>query len=174
MPHRRSLSVQSKLLVSFVLLTIAGITVLTAVGYITARQSLTASAERQLLGLQRSHRDLERVAVTPTMTEGVTRFHLEEFEVQAPKPYAQLVPQSEVAEIAAVGPGEFFGEAGMHGTQSADSRAVAVEDAEVLLLRPDTVRHMFEASPTLARDTGRVLDVRRRAMQSARTALRRH
>ena len=32
MPHRRSLSVQSKLLVSFVLLTIAGITVLTAVG----------------------------------------------------------------------------------------------------------------------------------------------
>jgi CRP-like cAMP-binding protein len=86
----------------------------------------------------------------------------------------QLVQQGEVAEIAAVGPGEFFGEAGMHGTQSADSRAVAVEDTEVLLLRPDTVRQMFEASPTLARDTGRVLDVRRRAMQSARTALRRH
>ena len=115
MPHRRSLSVQSKLLVSFVLLTIAGITVLTGVGYLTARQSLTASAERQLLGLQRSkagivksmltsmrnevlafsaadvvtraavalrvaHRDLERVAVTPKMTEDVTRFHLAEFE----------------------------------------------------------------------------------------------
>ena len=98
---------------SFVLLTIAGITVLTAVGYVTARQSLTASAERQLLGLQRSktgivksmltsmrnealafsatdvvtqaavalraaHRDLERVAVTPTMKEDVTRFHLQE------------------------------------------------------------------------------------------------
>ena len=86
----------------------------------------------------------------------------------------QLVRQSEVAEIAAVGPGEFFGEAGMHGMQSAESRAVAVEDTEVLLLRPDTVRQMFEASPTLARDTGRVLDVRRRALQSARTALRRH
>ena len=85
----------------------------------------------------------------------------------------QLVRQAEVAEIAAVGPGEFFGEAGMHGTQSADSRAVAVEDTEVLLLRPDTVRQLFEASPTLARDTGRVLDVRRRALQSARTALRR-
>jgi class 3 adenylate cyclase len=115
MPHRRSLSVQSKLLVSFVLLTIAGITVLTGVGYLTARQSLTASAERQLLGLQRSkagivksmltsmrnevlafsatdvatraavalraaHRTLEHVAVTPKMTEDVTRFHLEEFE----------------------------------------------------------------------------------------------
>jgi class 3 adenylate cyclase len=114
MPHRRALSVQSKLLASFVLLTIAGITVLTAVGYVTARQSLTASAERQLLGLQRSktgivkslltsmrnevlafsasdavtraavalgtaHRDLERVAVTPKMTEDVTRFHLQEY-----------------------------------------------------------------------------------------------
>ena len=84
----------------------------------------------------------------------------------------QLVRQGEVAEIAAVGPGEFFGEAGMHGTQSADSRAVAVEDTEVLLLGPDTVRQLFEASPTLARDTGRVLDVRRKALQSARTALR--
>ncbi len=114
MAHRRSLSVQSKLLASFVLLTIAGITVLTAVGYVTARQSLKASAERQLLGLQRSkagivksmltsmrnevlafsasdavtraavamraaHRDLQRVEVTPKMTEDVTRFHTQEY-----------------------------------------------------------------------------------------------
>jgi small-conductance mechanosensitive channel len=86
----------------------------------------------------------------------------------------QLVRETDVAEIATVGPGELFGEAGMHGTQTADSRAVAVEDTEVLLLGPDTVRLLFEASPTLARDTGRVLDVRRRARQSARSALRRH
>ena len=84
----------------------------------------------------------------------------------------QLVRQGEVAEIAAVGPGAFFGEAGMHGTQAADSRAVAVDDTELLLLGPDTVRLLFEASPTLARDTGRVLDVRRKALQSARSALR--
>ena len=56
----------------------------------------------------------------------------------------------EVAEVATVGPGEFFGEAGMHGAQAADARAVAAEDAEVLLLRPDTVRQLFEASPILA------------------------
>ena len=86
----------------------------------------------------------------------------------------QLVRQADVAEVAAVGAGQFFGEAGIHGTHSADARAVAVEDTEVLLLRPDTIRQLFEASPTLARDTGRVLDVRRRAMQSARSALRRH
>ena len=114
MSSRRSLSVQSKLLASFVLLTIAGITVLTAVGYMTARGSLTASAERQLLGLQRSkagivkamltsmrnevlafsasdavtqaavalrgaHRELAGAAVTPQMTEAVTRFHVEEY-----------------------------------------------------------------------------------------------
>ena len=86
----------------------------------------------------------------------------------------QLVRQGDVAEIAAVVPGAFFGEAGMHGTQAADSRAVAVDDTELLLLGPDTVRLLFEASPTLSRDTGRVLDVRRKALQSARTALRRH
>jgi hypothetical protein len=34
------------------------------------------------------------------------------------------------------------------------------------------VRLLFEDSPTLARDTGRVLDVRRKALQSARSALR--
>ena len=115
MSNRRSLSVQSKLLAAFVLLTIAGITVLTAVGYVTARDSLTASAERQLLGLQRSkagivkamlgsmrnevlalsasdvvtqaavalrgaHRELAGAAVTPEMTEAVTRFHVEEYD----------------------------------------------------------------------------------------------
>jgi hypothetical protein len=42
----RAFSVQSKLLVAFVVLTIAAIAVLTTVGYFTARQSLTDSAER--------------------------------------------------------------------------------------------------------------------------------
>jgi small-conductance mechanosensitive channel len=86
----------------------------------------------------------------------------------------QVVRRDQVAEIATVGPGEFFGEAGMYGAQTADARAVATGDTEVLLLAPDTVRRLFEASPTLARDTGQVLDVRRKALQSARAALRRH
>jgi len=85
----------------------------------------------------------------------------------------QLVRRDQVAEIATVAPGEFFGEAGMHGAQTADARAVATKDTEVLLLGPDTVRMLFEASPTLARDTGQVLDVRRKALQSARAAMRR-
>jgi hypothetical protein len=105
MAHRRSLSVHSKLLGSFVILTVLGIVAVTAVGYVTARDRSTARAERQRLGLQHSK--------------------------------------------------------------------AGIVNADVLL-RPDTMQKLFEASSTLARDTGRVLDVRRRAMQSARIALRRH
>ena len=54
MSQPRAFSVQSKLLAAFVLLTVAAITVLTAVGYLTARASLTTAVERQLVGLQRS------------------------------------------------------------------------------------------------------------------------
>jgi hypothetical protein len=61
----------------------------------------------------------------------------------------------------------------MFGSQAADARAVAVQDTDVLLLGPETVRLLFEASPTLARDTGQALDVRRKALQSARAALHR-
>jgi small-conductance mechanosensitive channel len=83
----------------------------------------------------------------------------------------QLVRPPQTADIATVTTGGFFGEAGMYGTQ-ADARAIAVEDTDVLLFGPETVRLLFEASPTLARDTGHAIDVRRKALQSARTALR--
>ena len=69
MSNRRAFSVQSKLLAAFVLLTIAGITVLTGVGYLTARQSLTASAERQLLGLQRSKAGIVKSMLTSMRNE---------------------------------------------------------------------------------------------------------
>ena len=54
MPPRRALSVQSKLVVAFVSLTLASLAVLTGVGYLTARRSLTATVERHLVSLQRS------------------------------------------------------------------------------------------------------------------------
>ena len=54
MLYPRSLSVQSKLIVAFVLLTLASIAVVSWVGYVTARQSLRAASERQLMSLQRS------------------------------------------------------------------------------------------------------------------------
>ena len=85
----------------------------------------------------------------------------------------QAVHGGEVREIATVTTGQSFGEAGMYGVQPADLRAVAVEDSEVLRLSPEVVRTLFEASPRLARDTGHILEVRRRALASVRAAARR-
>ncbi len=84
----------------------------------------------------------------------------------------QMVRDGQASEIATIQTGEFCGEAGMHGHQTADMRAVALEDTAVVLIAPDVVQHLFEASPRLARETGHTLEVRRKALQSARSALR--
>ncbi|AMY12123.1 Small-conductance mechanosensitive channel [Luteitalea pratensis] len=75
--------------------------------------------------------------------------------------------------IGAVAAGEYFGEAGMYGVQPAEMRAVASLDCAVLWMSPETVRTLFEASPRLARETGQILEARRRAMQAARQLTRR-
>lgn len=84
----------------------------------------------------------------------------------------QVELHGEPREVAAVRAGEFFGEAGMHGVQPAETRAVALEDCETLWLSPETVRVLFESSPRLARDTGHTLEVRRKALHAARHAAR--
>ena len=84
----------------------------------------------------------------------------------------QLIKDGHASEIATIEAGEFCGETGMHGHQAADMRAVALEDTVAVLIAPDVVRHLFEGSPRLARETGHTLDVHRKALQSARTALR--
>ena len=86
----------------------------------------------------------------------------------------QMVKGRDASEIATIRAGEFCGETGMHGHQAADMRAVALEDTAVVVIAPDVVRHLFEASPRLARDTGYALDVHRKALHSARTAMRQH
>src|SRR5262245_36327403 len=50
----RSLSVRSKIIIAFVSLTILSVAVVSWIGYVSARDSLTAISERQLMGLQRS------------------------------------------------------------------------------------------------------------------------
>ena len=84
----------------------------------------------------------------------------------------QLPGAAGATELGVVHAGEFFGLAGMYGRQLAESRAVALEDCELVLLGPETVRSLFEASPRLARETGQALDVRRKALRSALAALR--
>ena len=85
----------------------------------------------------------------------------------------QVVLDGEINEIAKIRAGEFCGETGMLGHQTSDMRAVALEDTVVALIGPDVVRHLFEASPRLARETGQNLEVHRKAMQSARSASQR-
>jgi len=86
----------------------------------------------------------------------------------------QVVRGGEAREIARIHAGEFCGDTGMHGRQTADIRAVAMEDTVVALIAPDVVRHLFESSPRLARETGHILEVHRKAVQSARSADQRH
>jgi CRP-like cAMP-binding protein len=69
-----------------------------------------------------------------------------------------------------VRPGEFFGEAGLHGAQRAALRAVACQDSVCVALSPDAMREWFEASPALAREIGQSLEVRRRALAALRAA----
>jgi small-conductance mechanosensitive channel len=82
----------------------------------------------------------------------------------------QMVRNGQASEIATIQAGEFCGETGMYGHQAAAMRAVALEDTAVVLIAPDVVQHLFEASPRLARETGYTLEVQRKALQSARTA----
>jgi hypothetical protein len=54
----------------------------------------------------------------------------------------------------------------------ATRRAVASLDCAVLWMSPEMVRALFDASPRLARETGQILEARRRAMQAARQLAR--
>ncbi len=54
MSYNRSFSVQSKLIAAFVFLTVVAIGVVSWIGYVSARESLRAASERELMGLQRS------------------------------------------------------------------------------------------------------------------------
>ncbi len=69
---RPSLSVQSKLVVAFALLTSLAIALVSAIGYINARTSLRAAAERQLIGLHRTKVTLIRTMLTSARNEILT------------------------------------------------------------------------------------------------------
>lgn len=66
---RPSLSVQSRLLIASVLLTVTSIAVVSWLGYRSARASLTAAAERQLVGLERSKAEIVRTLLTSARRE---------------------------------------------------------------------------------------------------------
>ena len=71
-------------------------------------------------------------------------------------------------EIAQVGQGEYFGESTLLSNQASEVSVTALEDLEVLMMRPEAVQALVEDIPRLGREIGNVLDVRRKALHSAR------
>jgi hypothetical protein len=67
--YPRSLSVQSKLIAAFVLLTLVTIGVVSGIGYVSARESLRAASERELMGQQRSKTAMVRNILTSARNE---------------------------------------------------------------------------------------------------------
>jgi class 3 adenylate cyclase len=68
----RSMSVQSRMLVAFVFLTLLAIGTVFGIGYVNARASLRAAAEGQLVGLQRSKTNLVRSVLERSRADVLT------------------------------------------------------------------------------------------------------
>ena len=71
-------------------------------------------------------------------------------------------------EIARVGKGEYFGEQAIVSSQSSEISVTALEDLEVLVLDPECLNVLLDEMPRLAREIGGLMDLRRKAAQSAR------
>jgi small-conductance mechanosensitive channel len=74
----------------------------------------------------------------------------------------------EEREIACVGRGEFFGENALSSGQVSELAVTALEDLDVVVLAPDAVLQLLTETPRAAREIGKVLDLRRQAVKSAR------
>ena len=71
-------------------------------------------------------------------------------------------------EIARISRGEFFGENATLAGGASDLTVMAIEDLDVLILAPEVIQRVLAEHPRLAREFGNVLEVRRKAIQSAR------
>jgi small-conductance mechanosensitive channel len=71
-------------------------------------------------------------------------------------------------EIARISRGEFFGENATLAGGASDLTVMALEDLDVLILAPEVIQRVLAENPRLAREFGNVLEVRRKAIQSAR------
>src|SRR5678816_3385057 len=103
-PHLRSLSVRSKLIAAFVALTLLTVAVVSLVGYMSARQSLRASAERQLMGLQRSKSAMVKATLEAARNEilGLSASQLLENASEDLKAaYRQLARETVTTEMSA-------------------------------------------------------------------------
>lgn len=74
-----------------------------------------------------------------------------------------------VHEVLRLKAGEFFGEMTLFSSDSSPTSITALEDLEVMLLPAPVVNQMIERQPSFAREISQILELRRRAVQDAKT-----
>jgi CRP-like cAMP-binding protein len=71
-------------------------------------------------------------------------------------------------EVARLSRGEFFGEKALLGVATSDVTVTALEDLDLLVLEGEALQSLVDQTPRAAREIGRVLDARRKAVRKAR------
>jgi small-conductance mechanosensitive channel len=70
-------------------------------------------------------------------------------------------------EILSLGAGEFFGEMTLFSNEPSAVSIEAIEDLEVMTISANVIHQAIDSQPSFARKIGKILEMRRRAVQSA-------
>jgi small-conductance mechanosensitive channel len=70
-------------------------------------------------------------------------------------------------EVLSLGAGEFFGEMTLFSSEPSAVSIKAIEDLEVMMISADVINQTIDRQPGFAREIGQILEIRRKAVQSA-------
>jgi small-conductance mechanosensitive channel len=70
-------------------------------------------------------------------------------------------------EVLSLGTGEFFGEMTLFSSEPSTVSIKAIEDLEVMMISADVINQTIDRQPGFAREIGQILEIRRKAVQSA-------
>ncbi|HBE19289.1 MAG TPA: small-conductance mechanosensitive channel [Cyanobacteria bacterium UBA11149] len=76
--------------------------------------------------------------------------------------------QGKAEEVYVLSKGEFFGEMALFTGELAKITVTALEDMEVILIYSSVAYAMIERQPTLAREIGQIMELRRKAIEQAK------
>jgi small-conductance mechanosensitive channel len=81
--------------------------------------------------------------------------------------FSAIDPQGQEREVLTLKSGEFFGMVTLFSGEPSTVSITALEDLEVMRLAAHVVNQMIERQPSFAREISQVLEIRRRAIQTA-------
>lgn len=70
-------------------------------------------------------------------------------------------------EVLSLKTGEFFGEMTLFASEPSTVSIKAIEDLEVMMISADVINQTIDRQPGFAREIGQILEIRRKAVQSA-------